>query len=887
MHTILSHTIPLHAISRLEIAGTYIFCFIAAFLYPDMQCDAQHDPLEESWRWVRFTTTSGLPSNSIRNVIDGPDATPWAVTTGGLAWYDGFQWHAVDSACRYMDNALCHVYGFFEKGLLLQIKENCYIATRAGMKPLPIDSVSYIWIDSEDTAFIVRKKSLLRYTHGNLSPVSLPWWNDEVLFVRALPSGRTFVHSRDRDFWWDGKARIPFTTDFIKGKFVMTFVVENSSRQGVVFLSSSPSHEGIWEWSDGGHAHRDAFRTVRLGLFRTIAENGDAVVVFENDFVRVRRNGTWKTVSLPNFVRDIMSVQFRLNGDLWIATQHGLFLCRLSLQRWTFHKWEESDLRNRVNNILRSRDGTLWLATSGGVVRIPRNGTLITYQTIAGKRIGIVTGLTEDRDGNVWISSGSAFTGAYRWDGKGWRYFPIQYRGEGVQIHRIACDSKGRLWFLGVAPGWDPRASGNPGVFTLKDGIIQRWRESDGLPHQRVYSFAEEGNGALWFGTFDGLARWKNGVWKVWKRFGGPVAGPVTSIAIDGLNRVWFGMQNQGTGLGILDSSNTISYVTTLDGLPDDFIWDIKIDARQKIWVSTQKGLACYDQNNWLAFDERTGLNEASIWPVWPEDSVVYIGNRSTGWAELRLSSAQAGNSRILIDRPVIEHGHVFLGWQAYTVWGSVAPEDALTRYRINDAGWSSWTATHSLSLDNIDPGDYTLQVQAKGLFGQYDETGQAISFTVPPPFVQRWYFYIPATVTGFLILGLSLLLYLRRRKYVFELGRSESRYRMITELMSDYAYLFQVREDASLNLIWMTDSFTRLTGFPAHEANDTDFMKRISIPMIWIKPGVIIEGCSKVKHWISSIESLQRQEKYCGSSAVPHRCMIRTGRGSSTFTES
>jgi len=53
----------------------------------------------------------------------------------------------------------------------------------------------------------------------------------------------------------------------------------------------------------------------------------------------------------------------------------------------------------------------------------------------------------------------------------------------------------------------------------------------------------------------------------------------------------------------------------------------------------------------------------------------------------------------------------------------------------------------------------------------------------------------------------------------------------MITELMSDYAYLYHVREDATLDLIWMTDSFTRLTGYPVHKAGEPDFMQNYIHP--------------------------------------------------------
>lgn len=54
----------------------------------------------------------------------------------------------------------------------------------------------------------------------------------------------------------------------------------------------------------------------------------------------------------------------------------------------------------------------------------------------------------------------------------------------------------------------------------------------------------------------------------------------------------------------------------------------------------------------------------------------------------------------------------------------------------------------------------------------------------------------------------------------------SEERYRIITELSSDYAYYYRINPDGTRTREWITDSFTRLTGYtaddvPAHTVTD------------------------------------------------------------------
>jgi PAS domain S-box-containing protein len=49
-------------------------------------------------------------------------------------------------------------------------------------------------------------------------------------------------------------------------------------------------------------------------------------------------------------------------------------------------------------------------------------------------------------------------------------------------------------------------------------------------------------------------------------------------------------------------------------------------------------------------------------------------------------------------------------------------------------------------------------------------------------------------------------------------LRKSEERYRLISEMISDYAYSFSVQADGTLVHEWITDSFTRITGYTQQE---------------------------------------------------------------------
>jgi len=52
-------------------------------------------------------------------------------------------------------------------------------------------------------------------------------------------------------------------------------------------------------------------------------------------------------------------------------------------------------------------------------------------------------------------------------------------------------------------------------------------------------------------------------------------------------------------------------------------------------------------------------------------------------------------------------------------------------------------------------------------------------------------------------------------------LRQSEERYRLVSETSSDYVYSFQVGPDGAMTCEWITDPFTRITGFDAAEINE------------------------------------------------------------------
>lgn len=62
-------------------------------------------------------------------------------------------------------------------------------------------------------------------------------------------------------------------------------------------------------------------------------------------------------------------------------------------------------------------------------------------------------------------------------------------------------------------------------------------------------------------------------------------------------------------------------------------------------------------------------------------------------------------------------------------------------------------------------------------------------------------------------------------------LQKSEERYRLVSELTSDYAYKDRVEADGSIIPEWFTESFTRITGYTLEETRAPEFWQRLLHP--------------------------------------------------------
>jgi diguanylate cyclase (GGDEF)-like protein len=239
------------------------------------------------------------------------------------------------------------------------------------------------------------------------------------------------------------------------------------------------------------------------------------------------------TADLGNTV--VLAVLQTRDGALWLGTyDEGLY--RLWNGRLEHYGLAEGLSYNTVNVLLEDGAGDLWIGTRGGGLNRFRDGHFTQYGTSQGLPDDLVFSLLEADDGGLWVGTYGGGLARFT-DGR----FSTVDESHGLfdnVIHRIVDDGRGRYWM-----------SSNRGIFSVPIAALEAVAAGrQPSVDSQVYGIADgmqnpEGNGGanaglrdhrghLWFATMGGLVRIEPGMLPGHGEFAGPLL--IEAISVDG-----------------------------------------------------------------------------------------------------------------------------------------------------------------------------------------------------------------------------------------------------------------------------------------------------------------------------------------------------------------
>ena len=557
-----------------------------------------------------WSTSDGLPHQSVTALAQTGDGYIWVGTLAGLARFDGVSFKVfTPQNCPELPKS--RIGGLFKgaDGTLFIATERGggLVALRDGKFKQLLGAgneedgiVACLRENSGDSVFVAQSGALWRWSGTNLTAVST---NRD--FYPILP--RSVCQDEPGRIWMVSSAKetgglLQFSSGQLK-----RVSLEGALTGGKVYALAQDTQGQIWLGTSRGLAvlRGSRFEPVELPELKSPDEiidlaagrDGGLWICRTNYWQRKYQAGQW--LGPASEISDVRTSLGVLGEDRWGNLCLGRYpegLVRASPDGVVSRIDRQSGLPGAtVACYLEDREGNEWLGLfDGGLVRLqPAHFNVLGGSTLTTP----VYSICEDHEGAIWV--GSSFGGIYRFQGTNTSRFgasdlPL------TDIWSLFEDSQSNLWV----------GTSSYGVYQFRQGhfisVFDQNQISD-----RVNVIYEGHNGRIWFGYLNGLAYYENG--KLTRAVMPWLSDEyeVVAIAEDRRNRLWVG--TKGAGLFCLNDGHFTSYTTT-NGLLSNLAWSLYVDSDDALWVGTADGgLSRLQDGRFENFTPRDGLADNTI----------------------------------------------------------------------------------------------------------------------------------------------------------------------------------------------------------------------------------------------------------------------------------
>lgn len=321
-----------------------------------------------------------------------------------------------------------------------------------------------------------------------------------------------------------------------------------------------------------------------------------------------------------------------------------------ALENWTT---ENGLPQNSINDILQTRDGYLWLATFGGLVRFDGARFVVFDRSIEGIKSQRIKALYEDSKGILWAGTEEGMLIRYR-DGM-FTTYAIDDRLRGEEVFRIDEDDEGNLWITGrgVLIRFDGerfvnyrgggfaldmtghqggrRVSWNEdseGLHCLVKGRVQTYSPRSQLPKAQIIGVSVDLYGSLWIQTKGaGVVKLTNGQSKLYTVREGLPSNDIEGLFLEDRNGNLWLADHKGSLYRIRD--NKYELIRTF---PSYSLIALYADREGSVWIGSPMGLFRMPESSITLYTEREGLSLNWVYSILQDRAgVIWIGTWGGG----------------------------------------------------------------------------------------------------------------------------------------------------------------------------------------------------------------------------------------------------------------
>jgi signal transduction histidine kinase/ligand-binding sensor domain-containing protein len=549
-------------------------------------------------------------------------------------------------------------------------------AGQAGIRSLVQNPDGSLWVGIDAAG---PGLGLEKFVNGVLTPFVNPNFDGEKVVVRQM------IVDRDRNLWI---ATVGNGIYRIRGQTVDHFGRADGLSSDTVFDLYEAEDGIVWAATSNGI---DNFRDLPVTTFSALeglARDGavsvmaarDGTVWVANvkslDFIR---NGTVSSVRAPG--SQVTSLLEDHAGNIWVGIDDGLFIYKDG----RFQRIPEPDHRplGLVGGIAEDVDGNIWAECRGAEARLVRIRDFKVREEFSGSQVPAAHAIAADPKGGIWLSTLAGDLALFR---QGMvRTFPLRLKHK-TWAYQIAVEPDGSV--VGAF---------TEGLFELRAGKVQRLSKENGLPCDVVSGFLWDNNKHLWLSTLCGFVEIDYSEVQRWQ------AHPDTIVQ----SQLFDTLDGARPGTTAFNSA-----AKTRDGR----LWFVNSVVLQMIVPAHLSG-------------------NATVPPVYVE-AVVADRKQYKPQEALQLPPLTRD---LRID---------------YTSPSFLIPQKVRFRYKLEgrDAAWQEPGTRRQAFYSDLRPGNYQFHVIACNNDGVWNEAGATLNFSVVPAWYQTIWFRVLCIITGVLL---------------------------------------------------------------------------------------------------------------------------------------
>lgn len=246
-------------------------------------------------------------------------------------------------------------------------------------------------------------------------------------------------------------------------------------------------------------------------------------------------NGLWrwkpgppKFYSLPNEPNGVWAIGEDINGTLLVGWKGGI-------QRFVDGKTEAYPLQGtlpqfKAKRILRDRDGSLWIATSGRGLLHVHHGRTDVFAQSDGLSDDFVAALLEDHEGNIWVAT---VNGLDRFREFAVPTLSVNQGLSSALVQSVLADKDGSIW-LSTRHGLDRWNNGHITKYDNRKGKL------NGLEPASLF---QDDRGQIWVSTAREFGHLENEGFTSISTFAG---GIILSMAQERAGTLWLADEHRG-----------------------------------------------------------------------------------------------------------------------------------------------------------------------------------------------------------------------------------------------------------------------------------------------------------------------------------------------------